>query len=70
LGGSTQNSNVTVNSSTTAFAFSAGGGVSTRLTHLLGLNLIEADWLHSHLPNGVNNRQNILRVNSGIIFRF
>jgi hypothetical protein len=70
LGGSSQSSNIAAVPNASAFALSLGGGASARLTPHLGWNLAEADWLHSQLPNAVNNRQNDLRISSGIIFRF
>ena len=70
VGGSSQSSNVAAVPSVSAFAFSTGGGVNLRLSQHLGWNLAEADWLHSELPNAVNNRQNDLKINSGITFRF
>jgi hypothetical protein len=70
LGSSTQDSNASAIPNATAFAFTAGGGVSTKVNRRLGLNLIQVDWLHSDLPNGVNNRQNDLRIDSGVIVRF
>jgi len=70
LGGSTESSSVQAVQSASAFAFSLGGGLNARLTHRLGWDVVQADWLHSQLPNGVNNRQNDLRIGSGIILRF
>jgi hypothetical protein len=70
LGGSSQSSNIAAVPHVSAFAFSPGGGVSVGLTHHFGLNLAEVDWLHSQLPNAGNNRQNDLRISSGVLFRF
>ncbi len=70
IGGSHEYSNYALVSSANAFAFSLGGGLNARLSHHVGLNLIELDWVHSLLPNGSNDRQNDLRINTGIILRF
>ena len=70
LGGSREYSNEAPVRSMNALVFSTGGGVNARLTRRLGLNIAEADWLHSELPNGVNARQNDLRISSGVILRF
>ena len=70
IGGTHEYSNYAPVASTNAFAFSLGGSVNTRLSRHIGLNLIEVDWVHSLLPNGSNDRQNDLRVNTGIILRF
>ena len=70
LGGSTELSSLPRVQNVSAFAFSIGGGVNARLTHRIGWKIFELDWLHSQLPNGVNNRQNDLRIDSGVILRF
>jgi hypothetical protein len=70
LGGSSQSSNIAAVPHVSAFAYSPGGGVSVGLSRHFGLNLGEVDWLHSQLPNAGNNRQNDLRISSGVLFRF
>ena len=50
-------------------AFSVGGGVSTTLDPHFGWTIVEADWIHSYLPNAQNNLQNDLRVSTGFTFR-
>jgi hypothetical protein len=70
LGGSTELSSSPPVQHVSAFAFETGGGVNARLTHRFGWNIVELDWLHSQLPNAVNNRQNDLKITSGVIFRF
>lgn len=50
-------------------AFSVGGGLTTTLTPHLGWTIVEADWVHSFLPNAQNNLQNDLRISSGFTFR-
>lgn len=70
LGGSTELSSLAAVQHVSAFAFSPGGGVNAQISNHLGWNIGELDWLHSQLPNAVNNRQNDLRVNTGLILRF
>lgn len=70
FGGATELSNTAPVQHVSAFAWSLGGGVNVQLTHWFGLRAGEADWLHSLLPNGSNDRQNSLRVRSGILIRF
>jgi hypothetical protein len=70
LGGSTELSDVAPVQHVSSFAFSLGGGVNARLTHRLGWNVGEVDWVHSQFPNGSNNRQNELKIASGVAFRF
>jgi hypothetical protein len=70
FGDSTQASNAVAIPRVTAFAFGAGGGVNAVMSKHLGWNVVNASWIHSELPNGVNNRQNVLKIESGVIFRF
>jgi outer membrane immunogenic protein len=50
-------------------AFSVGGGVSTVVKPHLGWTIVEADWIHSYIPNAQNNLQNDIRVSTAITFR-
>ncbi len=70
LGGSTELSTSAAADKVSAFAFSAGGGLNVRLTRRFGLNLMDAGWFHSQLPNATNNRQNDLSIGSGVMIRF
>jgi outer membrane immunogenic protein len=69
IGESTELSNYAFAQSVNGFAFMPGGGVKIRLSPHIGVN-VEADWLHSDIPNNSNNRQNDIRVSTGLIFRF
>jgi outer membrane immunogenic protein len=53
-----------------AFATSIGGGVDLGLNRHVSLRLVEADYLLTLLPNGVNSRQNNLNLTTGVVFRF
>jgi peptidoglycan-associated lipoprotein len=53
-----------------AFAASIGGGLDVSLNRHVGLRLVEADYLLTLLPNGVNSRQNNLSLSTGVVFRF
>ena len=70
FGISHESSNYTYVQSANAFAFSLGGGVHVPVGRHLGINIVQADWLHSALPNTVNNRQNDLRLGTGIYLVF
>jgi hypothetical protein len=70
LGGSRESSNYAAANGLTGFAVSAGGGLNVALRPHVGWNAIEADWIHSQLANGVNNRQNDLRIGTAITFKF
>ena len=69
LGGSLEQSNYTSAQKVAGFAFMPGGGVKVRLSRHVGY-MIEADWMHSYILNNTNNRQNDLRIDTGITFRF
>jgi outer membrane immunogenic protein len=56
--------------SANAFAASMGGGLDVDLNRRVALRLVEADYLLTLLPNGVNSRQNNLSLSTGIVFRF
>ena len=56
-----------------AFAMTAGGGLDIRLTHLLSLRAVQAEYMmtrFSAVPTGSNSSQNDLRLSSGIVLRF
>jgi outer membrane immunogenic protein len=56
--------------SANAFAMTAGGGLDIGLTRRLALRALEADYYLTRFDNGVNDHQNNLRIESGVIFRF
>jgi outer membrane immunogenic protein len=71
LGGRSQEmSNYVFIQTAAAAAFSTGGGINSTLSRHIGWNIVEADWVHSNLPNGANSSQNDLRISSAIVFRF
>jgi outer membrane immunogenic protein len=53
-----------------AFAANLGGGIDLRATRHFAIRLVEAEYLVTTFDNGVNDHQNILRINAGIVFRF
>lgn len=59
-------------SSTTAssFAYSTGGGIDIPLTKRIGWRVVDAEYLHTSLPNGTNNSQNQMEISTGIVFHF
>ncbi len=52
-----------------SFALLAGGGLDIRMKSWLAIRPVQADFLLTQLPNGVNDRQNNLRLRAGVIFR-
>jgi opacity protein-like surface antigen len=56
--------------SSNSFAMAAGGGVDLMLSHRFAIRMIQADYYYTQFDNGVNNRQNNLRIGAGVIVRF
>lgn len=53
-----------------AFGFATGGGVNTRLSRRFGMTVMQADWVYTRIPNSKNNRQNDIRISTGLLYRF
>jgi outer membrane immunogenic protein len=70
LGGAKEDVNIVFDINRNAFGVLAGGGVTTQLKHKFGLTIIEGDWIYTRIPNAVNNRQNDLRIATGITYHF
>jgi outer membrane immunogenic protein len=68
-GGSQELSSYTAIQNVSGAAFSVGGGVNTTLKPHFGWTIVEADWVHSYIPNAQNNLQNDIRVSTGLTFR-
>jgi hypothetical protein len=60
--------NGVLTSTASSLDLEAGGGVNFHIYHRFDLRLIEADLVHTRLPNGASNTQNSLRVATGINF--
>jgi hypothetical protein len=52
------------------FAMAAGGGIDVRVSKHVALRPVQAEYLMTKIPDGLNNRQNNFRVGAGIVFRF
>jgi len=70
LGGAKEDVNFQFTINRNSFGLLGGGGVTTRLKNHLGINIIEADYVYTQIPNAVNDRQNDIRVATGLIYRF
>jgi outer membrane immunogenic protein len=70
LGGAKEDVNIVFAINRNAFGVLAGGGVTTQLKHKFGLTIIEGDWIYTRIPNAVNDRQNDLRIATGITYHF
>jgi outer membrane immunogenic protein len=53
-----------------AFAASMGGGVDIVLNSRMSFRPVQAEYLLTLLPNGVNSRQNNFNLTPGIVIRF
>ena len=69
FGESSELSNYVFAQSVKGFAFMPGGGLKVRLSPHFGWD-VEAGWIHSDIANNANNRQNDIRISTGVIFRF
>jgi len=56
--------------SANAFAMTAGGGLDMSLSSRFGVRAFQVDYYFTRFANGVNDRQNNLRISTGVIFRF
>ena len=70
LGGAKEDVNFEFTINRNAFGFLAGGGVTTQLKHRFGLTLGQVDWIYTRIPNAQNNRQNDLRIVTGVTYHF
>jgi hypothetical protein len=55
-----------VTATANGFAMQLGGGLNMPLSKHLGLRLIDAEYLHTTLPNNTSNAQNDLRLSAGL----
>lgn len=53
-----------------SFSMALGGGLDVKLHKHVAVRVVQAEWLFTKFANGVNSRQNNLRLSGGIVFRF
>lgn len=53
-----------------AFAMALGGGIDARVTHHFAFRVAQAEYLMTKFNDGLNNRQNNLRLSTGIVYRW
>jgi outer membrane immunogenic protein len=53
-----------------AFAMALGGGLDIEITRSIAVRAFEADYYLTRFDNGVNEHQNNLRIEAGVIIRF
>lgn len=51
------------------FAMTAGGGIDFKVSSHVSIRPIQAEYLMTKIPDGLNNRQNNLRIGAGIVVR-
>lgn len=61
-------SNFAIDRSTTSLAEELGVGLDYKLSPRFDLRVLEIDYLQTHVPNGVNDRQNLTRLTTGITY--
>jgi outer membrane immunogenic protein len=51
------------------FAMTAGGGLDFKVSRHLSVRPIQAEYFMTKIPDGLNNRQNNLRIGAGVVLR-
>jgi outer membrane immunogenic protein len=70
FGGAKEDVNFQFTINRNAFGLAAGGGVSTKLKGKFGLNVVQVDYVYTQIPNAKNDRQNNIRVATGVTYGF
>ncbi len=51
------------------FAMTAGGGIDFKVSRHVSVRPVQAEYFMTKIPDGLNNRQNNLRLGAGVVFR-
>jgi len=51
------------------FALTAGGGIDFKVSRQVSVRPVQAEYFMSKIPDGLNDRQNNLRLGAGVVFR-
>jgi hypothetical protein len=51
------------------FAMTAGGGVDIKVSRHVSVRPIQVEYFMTKIPDGLNNRQDNLRIGAGIVLR-
>jgi outer membrane immunogenic protein len=51
------------------FAMTAGGGIDFKVSRHVSVRPIQVEYFMTKIPDGLNNRQNNLRVGAGVVLR-
>ena len=60
----------TIGTDSNAFAWTLGGGLDAKVTNYLAVRVFQADYFLTKWSDGVSNRQNNFRIETGLVFRF
>ena len=69
LGGVVTSSGIVETGWQNHFAMSTGGGLDFRVSKHVSIRPLQAEYFMTRLPNGLNNRENNLRIGAGIVLR-
>jgi outer membrane immunogenic protein len=70
FGGAKEDVNFQFTINRNSFGLAAGGGVKTQLKRRVGITIAQFDYVYTQIPNAKNDRQNNIRVSTGIIYNF
>jgi len=70
FGGAKEDVNFQFTINRNSFGLAAGGGVKAQLKRRWGLTIAQFDYVYTQIPNAKNDRQNNIRVSTGIIYNF
>ena len=70
FGGAKEDVNFQFTINRNSFGLAAGGGVSTQLKRRLGVTIAQFDYVYTQIPNAKNDRQNNIRVSTGVTYNF
>jgi opacity protein-like surface antigen len=51
------------------FAMTAGGGIDFEVSRHVSVRPIQAEYFMTKIPDGLNNRQDNLRIGAGVVLR-
>jgi hypothetical protein len=70
LGGMAATSEIGHPGAANHFAMTAGGGLDVQVSRIVSIRPVQAEYLMTRYPNGLNNRQDNFRYSTGVVFRF
>jgi opacity protein-like surface antigen len=69
LGGIATTAGLGVSGDQNNFAMTAGGGIDVRVSKYVWVRPVQAEYLRTKLPNGIDNRENNFRIGAGVVVR-